>query len=200
MRLLILTHERSGGMTLLNWLGRELGLNSYHEPFNTNIGPTDILTLDNIIVKEFPHHIEDWSTISLNEFISTFDYVIVLTRENTYQTAISSVFMSSKERGTEPAHTIYTINEIWIKNNQSDILLKQKELDSKVKILKNIPNALQVTYERIYENTDDIKEICQYVGLKFLEHKDMLNNKYKLRNGEVEIPKYRHHNYHKGLI
>ena len=47
MRLLILTHERSGGMSLLNWLGRELGLNSYHEPFNNPIKPLDILTLDN---------------------------------------------------------------------------------------------------------------------------------------------------------
>jgi hypothetical protein len=200
MRLLILTHERSGGMTLLNWLERELALNSYHEPFNTNTGPADILTRDNIIVKEFPHNIEIWCTISLDEFISTFDYVIVLTRENTYEAAISSVFMGSKERGTEHAHTIYTMNDGWIEKYESDILLKQKELDSKIEILKNIPNGLQVTYERIYENTDDIKKISQYVGLKCFEHKDMLNNKYKLRNGEVEIPKYRHHNHHKGLI
>jgi len=115
MRLLILTHERSGGMSLLNWLGRELGLNSYHEPFNNPIKPLDILTLDNIIVKDFPHHIEDMCTMGLTEFISTFDYVIVLTRKNTYETAISSIFMGSKERGTEHAHTIYTINEEWIK-------------------------------------------------------------------------------------
>ena len=200
MRLLILTHERSGGMSLMHWLEKELGVESYHEPFNTNIGPVDILTLDNIIVKEFPHHIEDWSTISLNEFISTFDYVIVLTRENTYESAISSVFMGSKERGSEHAHTIYTMNDVWIKNNQSDILLKQKELDSKLKILKNIPNGLQVTYEGIYENTDDIKKICEYVGLKLIVHRDMLNNKYRLRNGKFEIPKYRHHKRHKNLI
>lgn len=200
MRLLILTHERSGGMTLLNWLGRELGLNSYHEPFNTNIGPVDVYMFDDIIVKEFPHHIEEWCTMSLNEFISTFDYVIVLTRENSYEVAISSVFMGSKERGIEHYHTKYKTDEVWIENHQLDILLKQKELDSKIEILKNIPNTLQVTYERIYENTDDIKKICEYVGLKFLEHRDMLNNKYKLRNGEVEIPKYRHHNHHNGLI
>jgi hypothetical protein len=200
MRLLILTHERSGGMSLMHWLEKELGVESYHEPFNTNIGPVDILTLDNIIVKEFPHHIEDWCTISLNEFISTFDYVIVLTRENTYESAISSVFMGSKERGSEHAHTIYTMNDVWIKNNQSDILLKQKELDSKLKILKNIPNGLQVTYEGIYENTDDIKKICEYVGLKLIVHRDMLNNKYRLRNGKFEIPKYRHHKRHKNLI
>jgi hypothetical protein len=83
--------------------------------------------LDNIIVKEFPHHIEDWSTISLNEFIATFDYVIVLTRENTYEAAISSVFMSSKERGTEHAHAKYSIDETWIKKYKLDILLKQKD-------------------------------------------------------------------------
>jgi hypothetical protein len=200
MRLLILTHERSGGMSLMSWLQRELNLDCNHEPFNTNHGPTDILTQENIIVKEFPHHIETWCKISLNEFISTFDYVIVLTRENTYEAAISFVFMHSKERGTEDVHTIYTMNEEWIKKYQSDILLKQKELDNKIKILKNIPNGLQVTYERIYENTDDIKKISQYVGLKFIAHRDMLNNKYKLRNGEVEIPKYRHHNHYKGLI
>ena len=200
MRVLILTHERSGGMSLLNWLERELGLNSYHEPFNTNIGPTDILTLDNIIVKEFPHHIEDWCKISLNAFISTFDYVIVLTRENTYESAISSVFMGSKERGSEHAHTIYTMNEEWIKKYESSISIKQKELDGKIQILKNIPNALQVTYENIYENTDDITRIRQYVGLKFIVHRDMLNNKYRLRNGKFEIPKFFHHKRYIGLI
>jgi len=200
MRLLILTHERSGGMTLLNWLGRELSLDSYHEPFNTNIGPVDVYMFDDIIVKEFPHNIKDWCTMSLNEFISTFDYVIVLTRENTYEAAISSVFMGSKERGTEHAHTIYTMNDEWIENHQLDILLKQKELDSKIEILKNIPNALQVTYERIYENIDDIQKIREYVGLKFITHKDMLNNKYRLRNGQIEIPKFRNYKRHKDLI
>jgi hypothetical protein len=108
--------------------------------------------------------------------------------------------MISKERGTEPAHTIYTMNEVWIKNNQPDILMKQKELDSKIKILKNIPNGLQVTYERIYENTDDIKKIYQYVGLKFILHKDMLNNKYRLRNGQIGTPKFVHSKKRKGLI
>ena len=200
MRLLILTHERSGGMSLLNWLGRELGLNSYHEPFNTNPGPADILTMDNIIVKEFPHNIKDWCTISLDEFISTFDYVIVLTRENTYEAAISSVFAGTKERGTEHAHTIYTMNDGWIEKYESDILLKQKELDSKIEILKNIPNGLQITYERIYENTDDIIKISQYVGLQFVVNKDMLNNKYRLRNGKIGVPKFRHHKRYIGLI
>lgn len=200
MRLLILTHERSGGMSLLNWLGIELGVKSYHEPFNTNSGPADILTMENIIVKEFPHNIEIWCTISLDEFISTFDYAIVLTRENTYEAAISYVFMGSKERGTEHVHTIYTMNDAWIEKYKSDILLKQKELDSKIEILKNIPNTLQVTYEKIYENTDDIKKIYQYVGLKFIEHRDMLNNKYRLRNGKIEIPKFVHYKRHKDLI
>ena len=200
MRVLILTHERSGGMSLLSWLGNELNLNSYHEPFNNRINPPDILTLDNIIVKDFPYHIEDMCVMGLTEFISTFDYVIVLTRENTYESAISSVFMSSKERGSEHAHTIYTINEEWIKKYESSISIKQKELDGKIQILKNIPNALQVTYENIYENTDDIQKICQYVGLKFIVHRDMLNNKYRLRNGKIKVPKFFHHKRYIGLI
>jgi hypothetical protein len=199
MRVLILTHERSGGMSLLTWLGKELNLTSYHEPFNTNPGPADILTMENIIVKEFPHNIESWCKISLNAFISTFDYVIVLTRENTYESAISSVFMGSKERGSEHAHTIYTMNEEWIKKYESSILIKQKELDSKIQILKDIPNTLQITYERIYENTDDIQKICQYVGLKFIAHRDMLDNKYRLRNGKIGVPKFCHYKRYIGL-
>ena len=200
MRLLILTHERSGGMSLLNWLQRELKLDSYHEPFNTNIGPVGILTMENMIVKELLHNIESWCTVGLNEFISTFDYVIVLTRENTYEAAISSIFMGSKERGTDHAHTIYTMNDEWIEKYKSDILLKQKELDVQIKILKNIPNTLQVTYENIYENTDDITKIYQYVGLKFVVNKDMLNNKYRLRNGKIGVPKFVHYKIYKGLI
>jgi hypothetical protein len=201
MRLLILTHERSGGLNLTYWLWKELGFKFCHEPFNPEslIHPK-VLTMDNIIVKDFIHHIEDRCPIGLNGFISTFDKVIVLTRENTYETAVSFVFMCSEERKGEWAHSKYTINDNWIEKHQSDILLRQKCLHEQIELLQRIPKALQVTYERIYENTDDIEKICKYVGIKDTIYSDILSSKYRLRNGEIGMKGSDIFNINKKLI
>jgi hypothetical protein len=141
--------------------------------------------LDNIIVKDFINNIEDNCPMGLNDFISTFDKVIVLTRENTYETAISSVFMYTDERNGEWVHSKYTIDDNWIEKYQWDIKSKQKEICIQIESLQIVPNSLQVTYEEIYENTDDIEKICKYVGLEYMMYSDMLNSKYRLRNGEI---------------
>ena len=64
MRVLILTHPRSGGMSLLQYIKYELGYEEYHEPFfNNDNGLTEeqinreLFLKDNIIVKDFPFRI-----------------------------------------------------------------------------------------------------------------------------------------------
>jgi hypothetical protein len=61
VRILILTHPRSGGLSLMRFIGHELNYKTYHEPFN-NLSNDEIdmelLVIDNIVVKDFSHHIE----------------------------------------------------------------------------------------------------------------------------------------------
>lgn len=186
MRVLVLTHPRSGGLNFTLWLSKELALKIYHEPFHPqHLTHSKVLTLDNIIVKDFINNIEDNCPMELNDFISTFDKVIVLIRENTYETAISSVFMYTDERNGEWVHSKYTIDDNWIEKYQWHIKSKQKEICIQIESLQRVPNSLQVTYENIYENTDGIEKICKYVGLEYMMYSDMLSSKYKLRNGEI---------------
>jgi hypothetical protein len=186
MRVLVLTHPRSGGFNFTLWLSNELRLTFYHEPFHPqHLTHSEVLTLDNIIVKDFIDNIKDNCSIGLDEFISTFDKVIVLTRENTYETAISFVFSYSKERNDEWVHSKYTIDDNWIEKYKKDIDWFEKQMYNEIESLQKIPNSLQVTYEGIYENTDDIEKTSKYVGLEYMMYSDMLSSKYKLRNGEI---------------
>jgi hypothetical protein len=184
MRILILTHERSGGMNLLMWLCKELSIDCFHEPFNTSLGPPDLLNMENIIVKEFPENIKANCGIPLNDFISTFNYVIILIRNNTYETAISATFMRSPERGDGHVHNTYKVDSQWIEKYKEDISLKQKELEEKIKILKSIKNGLIVSHEEIYEKKTDIEKIKNYLKMESTKFTEMLSNKYKLRDGK----------------
>lgn len=193
MRVLILTHERSGGMNLLMWLSTELSYDNrphdcYHEPYNNSSGPSDLFTNQNVLVKEFPEIIESNCQIPLHEFINTFDYVIRLIRNNTYDTSISQTFMGSPERGNESVHNIYDVDKGWIDRNQSEILTRQKELEDKIEKLKSIDKGILVSYENIYENKSDIDLIKDYIRLNQLKFEELLNNKYKLRGGRSYPP------------
>lgn len=193
MRVLILTHERSGGMNLLMWLSTELSYdnkphNCYHEPYNNPINPPDLFTDQNILVKEFPESIEE-NGYSLNEFMDTFDYVIRLVRNNTYEASISQTFMRSPERGNESVHNVYSVDKEWIDRNQIEILIRQTELDDKIERLKSIDRGILVSYENIYDGKSDIDLIKNYLNLGWLKFEELLNNKYKLRDGDPYRPK-----------
>ena len=71
MRVLILTHPRSGGMSLMNFIQKELDYNQYHEPFNNDEINTKIFVEDNIVVKDFPNHIKQRG-YDINDVISKF--------------------------------------------------------------------------------------------------------------------------------
>ena len=66
MRVLILTHPRSGGRSLLTWICNELGYWIYHEPTVDQYG--EVLSKKNIVVKDFPNRIID-AGYNINEFI-----------------------------------------------------------------------------------------------------------------------------------
>ena len=190
MRVLILTHERSGGMGLLMWLSAELTYDNkphtcYHEPYNNSVGPSDLFSNHNVLVKEFPESIETKSQIPLNEFIDTFDYVIRLVRNNTYDASISSTYIVCPEIENNSVHNIYSVDKEWIDKNQKEISLKQTELENKVEKLKSINKGILVSYENIYDGKSDIALIKNYLNLSWLRFEEMLNNKYKLRDGKL---------------
>ena len=60
MRILILTHGRSGGLSLSRWIIDELNYTLYHEPFikyHKDYIENIICTQDNIVVKDFPYNL-----------------------------------------------------------------------------------------------------------------------------------------------
>ena len=82
MRVLILTHPRSGGFSLLKYIVNELKYSQFHEPFNnlTNVEiNSKLLVMDDIVVKDFPHHIES-KGYNLFDVISKFDKIIPLSK------------------------------------------------------------------------------------------------------------------------
>ena len=48
--------------------------------------------------------------------------------------------------------------------------------------VKEIDNSLQITYEGIYQNKNDIEKVKKYIGINDLKYVDMLDNKNRYRN------------------
>jgi hypothetical protein len=92
--------------------------------------------------------------------------------------------MRSPERGGVHVHNIYQIDSLWIEKNKKEILVKQQELEEKIKILKSIKNGLIVSHEEIYEKKSDIENIKNYLKIESTKFTEMLSSKYKLRDGK----------------
>lgn len=170
MKILLLSHTRSGSTTLCNWIAKELNLELhevlfYQKEFNT------IFELDNIILKVVVG--EYYPPI---DFIEKFDKVICLSRDNNIDAAIS--FLRSNK--TNRWHEEYEIEQEWIENNEIEILNYANEYDIIKSRLKEY-NLFQTTYENIYINRIDVPKIIIYLNIdnpKYLEDLDY-NKKYR---------------------
>ena len=107
MRVLILTHPRSGGMSIMKFIFYELNYEFYHEPFFGNgDGMSDedintkLLVDDNIVVKDFPFRIEERG-YKLLDVISKFDKVIIHNRGNHRDVAISLTYFKVTKNGNK---------------------------------------------------------------------------------------------------
>lgn len=201
MRILILTHGRSGGLSISSWIEKELGLTLFHEPFIQN----DIEFLknvlykqDNIIVKDFPFNIIK-KGLDLNDFMQTFDKIIIHKRVNLRDTAISTVNGSIKARQDKNKvshwHETYKINQEWLLKNKQKI--EQELLDNNIRnndlydIYENkTVIGLRTTYENVFENTDDISRMIEYLEIVNPKWLDVLSKRHKLRNGDVGMDDY----------
>lgn len=188
MRILILTHPRSGGLSLMNYIYKELDYKQYHEPFNNltnNEINTDLLVRDNIVVKDFKHHIES-KGYNLIDVISKFDKIILHLRDNDIDVAISRTYFNTKE-GIKKMHHPYKIDDEWMKdkkNNIEEMMVNVKKNSDDIRNLL-INGSLKTTYEGIYNNKLDVPRLLKYLNIYNPIYLDILDNRHRLQNGDV---------------
>ncbi len=190
MRVLIITHPRSGGFSLTLWLSKELGCNFYHEPFNVeskNEIDFNVFVDKNCVVKIFPYEFQKFD-IDFKNFIDTFDKIIIHERDNDMDIAVSLAWTVLNNKNPEDWHETYETNEKWFDENKT--LIESKLNDVKyfkidIEKLKN-KDFLKTTYDEIFENKNDVQKILDYIGHKNTpKWLDYLDGKRKLRNGTI---------------
>lgn len=186
MRILILTHPRSGGFTLLSWISRELGYTSYHEPLQTGfMGESQ--TEPNSVVKE------DVSSVlhcfpDLGTYINRFDRVIFHTRVNLRDCAISRV--SQLERGI--SHECYKIDALWLAAHEDQISHTEMKLRGIQGVILSAAArhkgiGITTSYEGVYDTGVDIQRICQLIGVSDPQWTDMLDPRRRLQGGDPDL-------------
>ncbi len=181
MRVLLLTHPRSGGLSLMAWIGHELRCTSLHEPFS-NIELIDsVFNLKNVVVKDFPDSIIRCG-YDLKELISKFDKVICHRRESIRDTAISMVRLSDSEF----SHHTYKLNDKWFDDKKILIDEKINEISETYNILETLQFiGINTTYDGVYNTKEDIKKLIGYLEIREPAWLDILDNKRRLRNGTI---------------
>jgi len=191
MRVLILTHPRSGGMSLLQYIKIELTYKEYHEPF---FGNGDVLTdeqintelfvNDNIIVKDFPFRIIGRG-YNLKDVISKFDKVIIHHRGSHRDVAISLTYFYLND-GSK-IHLPYEMTNEWIKDNEDSIQQMMKDTEEMYNDVQNISydNCLKTTYDGIYNDKTDIPRLLKFLNIPDPIYLDILDKRHRLQNGDV---------------
>jgi hypothetical protein len=188
MRILIIAMGRSGGYSLLNWIGSEKRYQTIHEP-TMDIG--DILSIykmrllaknkNNTVVKYLISEIEN----ELDTFDwSNWDKIIGLIRNNTRECAISHCWALSSNIWSG----CYEISNEWITENEEEIKQEESRLQKNKEVISNIPQIeLLVSYENIYcenlyKNNTDIDKLTQYLEIKKINSYSILDNRNRLQN------------------
>ena len=191
MRVLILTHPRSGGMSLLQFIKYELVYEEYHEPFFANDSVLteeqinrELFLKDNIIVKDFPFRIVE-KGFNVGDVISKFDKVIIHHRGNHRDVAISLTYF--QENDGNKIHKTYEMTDQWIKDNEGKIeqmMVNTKQMFNEIQDLKN-ENCLRTTYEGIYNDKSDIPKLLKYLNIYNPRYLDILDKRHRLQNGII---------------
>jgi hypothetical protein len=189
-RILILTHPRSGGFSLLHWLGKELGIDLYHEPLLMGIDSfeySDSICNPNVIVKEQLDSIIDLN-IDPIKFINSFDLVIFHTRSNIESCSISKLMQLE----TGESHVPYTLDGKWIALHRKEIHKAEGELIITQKLILDQASFCTVknistTYEGIYETKKDISLITDTLGIYDPKWLSVIDPKRRLQNGDPKL-------------
>lgn len=193
MRILILTHPRSGGFNLLAWISKELGSESYHEPLLNPDHVSDqrsALTSPDCVVKEDISHVIDLG-LNVGKFIGAFDLVILHIREDRRDTAISWV----RQIESGESHKVYEIDDEWIRAREWKI----REIETMLMGLQGtilwhganpVRPCLKTSYEGIYHSGQDIPALCQFLGISEPRWTDLLSPGRRLRNGNHSLSEF----------
>lgn len=171
MKILLLACPRSGSTSLLNSLSKNLNLypisinpESYNHTRDKKL-ISYILEKDNIIVRSSVLINHEMSII---EFISKFDYTILLSRENNEEHKISFSNLYYKKMYNENmVHDIYTLSEIpnYIFELE-DFILKFNKVREEKKYIENISNLLKlpiIYYEYLYYSKMGISTLKEFI-------------------------------------
>jgi hypothetical protein len=192
MRILIITHPRSGGTILGKWLSEELGYNFINEPdykeSNDNI-KIDSFSQNNTVVKIFPYKLTQ-NKIDMLSFIKTYDKIICHMRSSPLDVAISLTHGIL----TKNFNSSYIIDNEFLETNLS-LIIEQIEVVKNfyyldVKKYINL-NSLCTTYDDVYKTKKDLNNIKEFIGLDELKFTYMMDvdNKYSKSNLNLEIIK-----------
>jgi hypothetical protein len=179
MRILIISLARSGGYQFNDWLALELEYERVHEPIVRRVSTEG---KDNIVVK---HLINDYENdINLHNDLKNWDRIIGLTRNDTYNAAISHVYALQKQQWRLP----YSVSDEWILENEKEIKEIEQWFINSVNYSKTIKEIeLFVTYEAIYHTKEDIQKVKDYVGIKDAKYQHLLDNSQKSRDRPIKI-------------
>jgi hypothetical protein len=185
MRVAIIAHHRSGSTNLSKWLSMELGYDWVTEPYNTDTKywNNDVkkryqksLVNDNIVVKYIYNQFTEEHQII--KTINSFDKLIILTRDNIRECAISSIYVNI----TKNAHTNYILDTNWLKENEKQIENVMYDINISNNKLKNITEGLQITYEGIFYTKEDVIKLKDYLKLDVLKYVNFIDKKNRYQN------------------
>jgi hypothetical protein len=211
MKILILTHGRSGGLSISTWIEKEMKLELFHEPFiqleDNDYIKNNLFVKNNIVVKDFPFNIERYG-YDVYEYVKTFDKLIIHNRENLRDTAISHVsgeLRNQNVKNKSSWHEVYNLDDDWVEKNIHKIESEEAKLLLRNQILKDITEnteikGLRTTYNGIFENKNDIPNLLGYLNIKEPRWLDMLDNRHKLKNGNVGMNNYINKHVIKNII
>ena len=191
MRILILTHPRSGGFSLLNWISSELDYKSYHEPLLNGPDCKDFLdsaSNPDVVVKEDVSHIVLSIFTDLESYLSGFDRIIFHTRDNLKDCAISRV----RQLETGESHVIYAIDDAWLAASENNITrTKMESIGIHGVILSAAARHKEIgittSYEGVYHSGDDVQRICQFLGIADPQWLDVIDPKRRLQGGDTNL-------------
>ena len=192
MRILIITHPRSGGTILGKWLSEELGYDFINEPdyeYANDKVKNAAKSQDNVVVKIFPYRFTQ-NNIDVLSFIKTYDKVICHLRSNPLDVAISLT------------HSKITRNFNYTYEIDNEFLELNKEMISnQIEVVKNFyyqdikkyndVKSLYTTYDGIFNSGEDVSKIMNYLNINELKHNDLIGNDKKYSKSILNINELR---------
>jgi hypothetical protein len=188
MRILIITHPRSGGTTLTKWLSKELGYNCINEPDYEEANDKIKLAAesdDNIVAKIFPYRLTQ-NNNDVEAFIKTYDKVICHLRTNPLDVAISLVH----SKITKNYGGTYKIDNEFLELNKEMII-------DRIEVVKNFyyqdvkkyndTNSIYTTYDGIFNSGEHISKIMNYLNINELKYNNLINNDKKYSKSILNI-------------